>query len=332
MKCREFKYFLLGCENPDQPPADVKTHLAVCADCQDWQNRMALIEMNVPFLPVPESAARAELLRRIRVQPAPAQIKEGGKAKELSMEDRGSKMETPILRHPSSLRAPERHPSSRRGLGVLVYFRGMEPSARRFAMSGVAAAVLLIAFGWMVIRTPHRPVNVVAQTSRQSSDSLVASVLRRDLQLAEAENAADRFRALADLADDFSDEVKSLAPLPEARDVLDDLTKKYEKVVNEGLLETAKQLPLQDLSAKDRDDLLNKVGERLHVAGRTVDELGNQLSAKIPNSSRQAMKRLSDAADSGDRKLRAMRSEASLPEPRRGQRSEATVLVRKEAP
>jgi hypothetical protein len=208
----------------------------------------------------------------------------------------------------------------------------MEPSARRFAMGGVAAAVLLIAFGWMVIRTPHRPVNAVAPNSRQSSDSLVASILHRDLQLAEAENAADRFRALADLTDDFSDEIKSLAPLPEAKDVLDDLTKKYEQVVNEGLLETAKQLPLQDLSVKERDDLLNKVGERLQIAHRTVDELGDQLSAKIPNSSRQALKRLSDAADNGNQKLRAMRSEASLPRPANGQRPDSTVLVRKEAP
>jgi hypothetical protein len=332
MKCKEFKYFLLGCENPDQPPADVKAHLAVCADCQDWQNRMALIEMNVPFLPVPESAARAELLRRIRIQPAPARTKDIGKEKELKIEDQGLKIETPILRHPSSLSAAERHSSSRRGLGVLVYFRGMEPSARRFAMGGVAAAVLLIAFGWMVIRTPHRPVNAVAPNSRQSSDSLVASILHRDLQLAEAENAADRFRALADLTDDFSDEIKSLAPLPEAKDVLDDLTKKYEQVVNEGLLETAKQLPLQDLSVKERDDLLNKVGERLQIAHRTVDELGDQLSAKIPNSSRQALKRLSDAADNGNQKLRAMRSEASLPRPANGQRPDSTVLVRKEAP
>jgi hypothetical protein len=330
MKCKEFKYFLLGCENPDQPPADVKAHLAVCADCQDWQNRMALIEMNVPFLPVPESAARAELLRRIRIQPAPARTKEIGKEKDLKIEDRGLRIEMPVLRHPSSLIAAERRSAGHRG--VLVYFRGMEPSARRFAMGGAAAAVLLIAFGWMVIRTPHRPVNVAALTSRQSSDSLVASVLRRDLQLAEAENAADRFRALADLADDFSDEVKSLAPLPEAKDVLDELSKKYEKIVNDGLLKTAKQLPLQDLSPKERDDLLNKVGERLQIAHRTVDELGDQLSAKIPNSSRQAMKRLSDAADNGNQKLRAMRSEVSLPRPANAQRPDSTVLVRKEAP
>jgi hypothetical protein len=329
MKCKEFKYFLLGCENPDQPPADVKAHLANCADCQDWQNRMALIEMNVPFLPVPESAARAELLRRIRVEPAPTRTKEVAEEKELKKEDRGSKLEPPILRHPSSLSAAEHLSSSRRGLGVLGYFRGMEPSARRFAMGGAAAAVLLIAFGWMVIHTPHRSVNGVGPTSRQTSDSLVANILHRDLQLAEAENAADRFRALADLADDFSDEVKLLASLPEAKDVLDKLAEKYEKVVNDGLVETAKQLQHQDLSLEDRNDLLNKVGERLQVARRTVDELGNKLSGKIPKASRQAMQHVSDVAHGGDQALRAMRSEASLPPPAKG---EGSVLVQKEAP
>src|SRR5262249_3093770 len=133
MKCKEFKFFLLGCENPDQPPADVKAHLAGCADCRNWQNRLAVIEMNVPFLPVPESAARAELLRKIRVQPAPIRTKEIVE-REPRKEDRGSKIETPILRHPSTLPAAERLSSGRRGLGVLAYFRGMEPSARRFAL------------------------------------------------------------------------------------------------------------------------------------------------------------------------------------------------------
>src|SRR4029077_1061301 len=69
MNCKEIKYFLLGCENPDQPPADVKAHLAVCSGCQDWQNQLAMIEMNIPFLPVPASAARAQLLRMVLSQP-----------------------------------------------------------------------------------------------------------------------------------------------------------------------------------------------------------------------------------------------------------------------
>ena len=62
MNCKEIKYFLLGSENPDQPPAEIKAHLAVCKSCQDWENRLAVIELNLPFLPVPASAARAQLL------------------------------------------------------------------------------------------------------------------------------------------------------------------------------------------------------------------------------------------------------------------------------
>jgi hypothetical protein len=332
MKCKEFKYFLLGCENPDQPPADVKAHLANCADCQDWQNRMALIEMNVPFLPVPESAARAELLRKIRVQPATARTKEIGIEKEVKMEDRGSEIEEPIVRRPSSLRGRERPSSSRRG--VLRYFRELEPSARRFAMGGVAAAVLLIAFGWMVLHThtPYRPMSEIDQNTRQTSDSLLANMIRRDIQLADADKPADRFLALADLADDFSNEVKTLARLPDAKDVLDKLSKKYEIIVNEGLLETAKQLPTDEAFKAKRDELLNQVAERLQIASRTVKEQGDLLSGKIPKTSRDAIKDVSTVADRGDQALRDMRSEASLPPPVKGLPSDSTALVQKETP
>lgn len=318
MKCKEFKFFLLGCENPDQPPAEVKAHLASCADCQDWQNHLALIEMNVPFLPVPASVARADLLRRILSQPGLSKTKETGK-----FEDKKLKLETPL----ASTETEQRH--ARQGYGILSFFRTMEPSARRFAVGGAAAAILLVIFGYLVIRTPHRP-GTIAQTPRQARDSLVANILQRDLRLAEAENATERFMALADLADDFSSEVKTLAPLPDAKEVLDDMVNKYEKVVNTGLLEVAKEL--QHLPAEERDDLFNKIGERLQVAGRTVDELGDKLSSKIPNSSRQALSRLTNAAKSGDEKLRALRSEASRPQPRDVNRPESGVLVRGEIP
>lgn len=313
MKCKEFKYFLLGCENPDQPPADVKTHLASCADCQDWQNRLALIEMNVPFLPVPASVARADLLRRIFSQPAVAKIRETGK-----IEERELSMEIPQ----SSADAERRDASARRGSGILTFFRSMEPSARRFAAGGVAAAVLLMVFGYMVIRTPHRPGNTIAQIPRQASDSLVASILQRDLRLAEADNAADRFLALADLADDFGGEVKTLAPLPEAKEVLDDMFKKYQKVVNAGLLEVAKDLP-----GGERNKLLNEVGERLHKTGREVEELRDKLGPKIPNGSRETLRQLAEVAFAGDKKLRDLR-EVSGTRPGEAR----AMVVRREAP
>jgi hypothetical protein len=328
MKCKEFKYFLLGCENPDQPPADVKAHLASCADCQDWQNRLALIELNVPFLPVPESAARSDLLRRILSQPAQVRTKETKLA--LAGEPVAASEAAPGETKPSKLvsvtSSAGRNSSARRGIRIWAVIRGMEPSARRFATGAVAAAILLAVFGWMVIRTPHRPTITSTQTARLASDPLVATILQRDLRLAEAENAADRFRALALLADDFSDEVKKLAPVPEAKEVLDDMVTKYEEVVKAGLEEVAKDLP-----GDEREKLLNEVGDRLHKTGREVDELGDKLSPKIPKASRETLRRLTKIAYDGNKKLRDLREVSATP-PANAQSPFSTVLVPKERP
>jgi len=324
MKCKEFKFFLLGCENPDQPPADVKAHLASCSDCQDWQNRLALIEMNIPFLPVPETAARSELLRRILSQPAVAITRATGKFEE--MELRKEKTPLSIVDSRTSI-GPRQSPTSpRRGFRVIAFLRTMEPSARRFALGGVAAAILLIVFGWLVIRTPPRLTSSGDLVSRRGSDPLVATILRRDIRLAEAETAADRFRALADLAEDFSGEVKSLAPVPEAKEVLDDLVTKYEKVVNKGLVEMAGDLP-----HGERIQLLNEVGERLHRAGREVDELGDKLSSKIPKASRESLQRLTKIAHDADIKLRDLR-DISLSQAEGSKVPDRIVLARKERP
>ena len=150
MNCKEIKYFLLGCENPDQPPADVKAHLAVCSGCQDWQNRLALIEMNVPFLPVPASAARAQLLRKIlshpmvirSEQPSPVAAAESLAETRVAVKDtvgpvsRAVEPKSPIVLTPG-------RSSPRRGAGILHFFRDLEPSARRYAAGGLAAAILL---------------------------------------------------------------------------------------------------------------------------------------------------------------------------------------------
>ncbi len=328
MKCKEFKYFLLGCENPDQPPADVKAHLAACADCQDWQNRLALIEMNVPFLPVPESAARSDLLRRILSQPALVRTKETKMM--LAEETAPGSQSTPADMKPSkaasAISSERRDVSARRGTRIWAIIRDLEPGARRYATGAVAAAILLAVFGWLVIRTPNRPIATITKTSRLTSDPLVATILQRDLRLAEAEDAADRFRALALLADDFSDEVKSLAPVPEAREVLDDLVMKYEKVVNDGLVEVAKDLP-----GGERVQLLNEVGDRLHKTGREVEELGDKLRLKIPKASRDTLQRLTRIAYAGDKKLRNLR-EVSAMRPVDAQPAVTTVLVQKEKP
>src|SRR5260370_3214445 len=337
MNCKEIKYFLLGCENPDQPPADVKAHLAVCSGCQDWQNRLALIEMNIPFLPIPASAARAQLVRKILSSPRLVEREDSGlvaatesPAAGGAMLSRPHQAETRPLptiggieNMPPLLSAATGRSSPRRSAGILHFFRDLEPSARRYAAGGLAAAILLVIFGWMVIRTPHRPPTAGSQIARSSSDPLVASIIERDLRLAGAEKPSARFLALADLADDLSGEVKKLAPLPEAKGVLEELVKRYQQVVRQGLLEVAEKLP-----RADRDKLLNTVGERLHVAGRTADELGEQLGAKIPNSSREALRRLTKAAYEGDRQLRDLRGQNLQKEPGNIRPRDGSALIR----
>jgi hypothetical protein len=321
MNCKEIKYFLLGCENPDLPPADVKAHLAVCAGCQDWQNRLAVIEMNVPFLPVPDSAARTQLLRTIQTKPMPSV----GAA---AVSDAASAPAGAMLSRPQEVEA---RPFLTRSLttkraGVLPFFRAWEPSARRYAAGAVAATILLAVLGWMVFHTPHPPV-ADGPTPHSSADLLLASIVRQDLRLAKSDEPAERFLVLADLADDLSGEVKRLAPVPEAKGVLDELVNRYEEVVRTGLPQAAQKLP-----DKTRNDLLNKVAERLQVVGRKAEELGDQLAPKIPSSSRAALRRLTNAAQNGDDRLRDMRVQNLQQEPVNIRLGDASALVRRNSP
>jgi hypothetical protein len=321
MNCKEIKYFLLGCENPDRPPAEVKAHLAVCAGCQDWQNRLAVIEMNIPFLPVPDSAARTQLLRTIQTRPMPSV----GTA---AVSDTASGVGATLSR-PQEVEArplPIRSSTTKRA-SVLQFFRAWEPSARRYAAGAVAATIMLAVFGWMVFHTPHHPPIAEVRTPHSSADPLLASIVRQDLRLAKSDEPAERFLVLADLAEDLSGEVKRLAPVPEAKGVLDELVDRYEEVVRTGLTEAAQKLP-----DKTRNDLLNKVAERLQVAGRKAEELGDQLAPKIPISSREALRRLTTAAQNGDNRLRDLRVQNLHQEPANIQLGHRSALVRRNSP
>jgi hypothetical protein len=114
--------------------------------------------------------------------------------------------------------------------------------------------------------------------------------------------------------------------LPDAKEVLDDLVNKYKKVVNDGLVQFAKGLP-----ADERVKLLNEVGDRLHKTGREVNELGDKLGSKIPNASRDTLRRLTQIAYDGDKKLRDLR-EVSSARPVQMRERDTTVLVQGERP
>ena len=66
MNCQVVRKHLLGSERPGRPPAEASAHLAACAACREWQQRLVQMEQAMSLLPVPPAdAARAALVRRV---------------------------------------------------------------------------------------------------------------------------------------------------------------------------------------------------------------------------------------------------------------------------
>jgi hypothetical protein len=151
----------------------------------------------------------------------------------------------------------------------------------------------------------------------------LASILQRDLRLAEAENARERVLALADLAEDLSKEVKALAPKAEAKDLLVVLVKDFRNVVANGLVPVAK-----DIIGDGRNDILNAIGDRLHRAGREAEELA--MTNNLPDSSKKPLQELGRIAKKADDQLRALRNEAANDLSRNS--AATAVAIRKERP
>ena len=70
MKCSTFQTYLLAVESPDRPPVDVQAHLTECSACREWQRQLLQVERHVRALPVPRSAAKGDLLRKVLSAPA----------------------------------------------------------------------------------------------------------------------------------------------------------------------------------------------------------------------------------------------------------------------
>jgi hypothetical protein len=63
VNCTVIQRRLLAAERPDQPPAEIKGHLAQCPACRAWQRRLVQMEQLIPQLPVPSSTAKEPFLQ-----------------------------------------------------------------------------------------------------------------------------------------------------------------------------------------------------------------------------------------------------------------------------
>jgi hypothetical protein len=88
MTCASIRRRLLGVERPDQPPPELREHLAGCAECREWQQRLIETERGIGRLEVPPSEGKAAFVlqflagdRVSREVPLAQRLKEGGRLK-----------------------------------------------------------------------------------------------------------------------------------------------------------------------------------------------------------------------------------------------------------
>jgi hypothetical protein len=232
MNCTILQRRLTALENPCRPPAELQAHLAQCAACRDWLRRLVELERRVPLLPVPASTAKDEFLARIR-----------------SGEAVPRREARPAPRPVAGRVDPQRR----------------DRVIRKVALATALAAGLLMYFG---IFAALRMQQQTGSGGPAAPDPLLANLLNRDLRLARAPGKPERFRELADLAEDLRGQAEPLAR-EQAVDDLKALAKWYRDVVHDGVEKLGPAA-----SVKDRDE----VAARLDRAGNTAEQLAGQVS------------------------------------------------------
>jgi hypothetical protein len=88
MICTTIQRRLLGSEQPDRPPAEVRAHLEGCAECREVQRRLLELEQGIGRLPAPESEMRSAFVLQflagaspVRQTPPVLRLREGGRRK-----------------------------------------------------------------------------------------------------------------------------------------------------------------------------------------------------------------------------------------------------------
>jgi hypothetical protein len=267
MNCERMQRRLLASEAADRPPGDVAAHLAECSTCQDWQRRLLQVEAEVSQLPLPATQAPPALLKHFLHMPAKTK--------------------------PTA----ETHPVAVTNTLKIGAYRATVKDRGRWKMSvafATAAALVLLAFGAFVWQRDHRGPAV--EIPKPQRDALLASLTQHDLRLAAAQNPAERVLILSDIAYELHGKARVLVHTGAVND-LEKLAELYQKVVCDGIIKQADQVPVAE-----REKVLVQIANGLNAARSEAAELA-QLN---PSTGGKALTRIASAADAGERHLRKL--------------------------
>ncbi|MDB5311075.1 MAG: hypothetical protein JWO38_5277 [Gemmataceae bacterium] len=265
MNCQTLQNRILALPDPRQVPDGLREHLDACPACAAWWKRAAQLEQLLGLLPVPAAPAdkKAALLDDLTAA-------------------------GPVIK---SIPSVDRR-SGRSAFELVGALPGLK------YVAGLAAAVLVVLGGWLVLRPTKQP-EVVTHTPRHP---FLEKVIQRDLALTQAKTPEQRLEVLGGLADDLSAETRSLARVASQED-LKDLSAQFQKVVDSGIVPQAKKVAdLQALTQAQKKALFERLSARLAEAGQQAD----QAARESPPHAQPVLKAISEKARDGQTKLGAL--------------------------
>jgi hypothetical protein len=297
VNCLTCQRELLLAEDPRQPAPAVAEHLASCAACRACQEQLLRLEARIARLPVPPAETRAAFLHRL-VQ--------------------GSEAAPPASTTASQLRRRRLWVPLTVGLAAALVFAfclwllgprwqqllGPAPGAR--GPVGAAHQQPAPEEPAAPLREPGAPASsqpLVPQPAPHPApeDALLAQALACDLSLAEAETPAQTLETLATLADLLQGEAQRTAGDLQNLQLLARL---YERVLQEGLVASARDLP-----ATERPAILLPIAQRLE----RVQQDWQARAGQAPPASAPIFRQLAAAAAMGGRQLQELMTPEGRP-------------------
>jgi hypothetical protein len=246
MNCRQLQQQLMLDDNPLEPDARVRVHLRACAGCRKWYARLQRLETAMHQVPVLKSERRDDFIREfLEEQPKAA---------------RTAPNAAWVARVPP--------------VSVWTWWNRQDPRRRAIAAGCLAASLLFVTFV-VLLRGTHDQAMMVRPQTKRHADPFLARIYERDVQLAAARTPQARLQLLTELANDLQTQTQAAARDAHVAD-LQELTRLYVQVLQEGLLVGAAKLP-----AEQRRIVLSPIAERLAMIGAEVEKLAGAVSAPI---------------------------------------------------
>jgi len=185
----------------------VDAHLAMCGACREWHSLLVQLERHVPFIPVPPSKHKSQLLHQL-----------------LKNRQDAAAATLPVMAAQTLPQMP------------------IPNSSRKWMIrAGLAASILvLVLSAWLVHAS--RLASSTGQSDK-TTDALLARLTQRDQRLANAVTPGERIVILADLAERLQEETQTSSANGAQ---LMALALLYDEVVREGILKQAESLPAKD--------------------------------------------------------------------------------------